>query len=400
MQSVEAVYQSNFKEGAYDYYENLRQSEPITSLGNSNGNNTWLVASYDDVLELLKRPSFIKDQSKLFSKSARMEDEPLETKIFHHMMLDVDPPDHTRLRKLVQPGFNPKAIKELTPRIEAIADQLIDEMKRKDGVVDLIDDFAFPLPIIVISELLGVPAEDRDKFRKWSNSIVSASDNMEGEFMNDVQEFTEYLTSLFEKRKADPQDDLISNLIKHEEDGEKLSSDELYSMVFLLIIAGHETTVNLIGNGMLALFEHPDQLKLLQNDFSLTEGAIEEALRYYSPVDFSTARWAEEDFEFKGVQLKRGDMVLASISSANRDEKKFKNPNQFDITRKPNPHIAFGYGIHFCLGAPLARLEGKIAYQKLLAAFPSIQLAGSSADAKWRNMFLLRGLEELKVQLS
>ncbi|MYL65027.1 cytochrome P450 [Bacillus hwajinpoensis] len=395
MQSVETVYQSNFKEGAYEFYENLRKDEPITSIGSSNGNNTWLVTTYDDVLELLKRPSFIKDQSKLFSKSARSEEEPLETKIFHHMMLDVDPPDHTRLRKLVQPGFNPKAIKELAPRIEAIADQLIDEMKQKNSA-DLIDDFAFPLPIIVISELLGVPTEDRDKFRKWSNSIVSASDNMEGEFMNDVREFTEYLTSLFEKRKADPQDDLISNLIKHEEDGEKLSSDELYSMVFLLIIAGHETTVNLIGNGMLALFEHPDQLELLQNDFSLIEGAIEEALRYYSPVDFSTARWAEEDFEFKGVQLRKGDMVLASISSANRDEKKFENPNQFDITRKPNPHIAFGYGIHFCLGAPLARLEGKIAYEKLLQAFPSIQLA---EDPKWRNMFLLRGLQELKVKL-
>ncbi|MBF0707472.1 cytochrome P450 [Alkalihalobacillus hwajinpoensis] len=399
MQSVESVYQSNFKKGAYAFYENLRQSEPITSIGNSNGNNTWIVTSYDDVLELLKRPSFIKDQSKLFSKSARMEDEPMETKIFHHMMLDVDPPDHTRLRKLVQPGFNPKAIKQLAPRIEAIADQLIEEMKQKNDVVDLIDDFAFPLPIIVISELLGVPTEDRDKFRKWSNSIVSASDNMEGEFMKDVQEFTDYLTTLFNKRKADPQDDLISNLIKHEEDGEKLSSDELYSMVFLLIIAGHETTVNLIGNGMLALFEHPDQLELLQSDFSLTESAIEEALRFYSPVDFSTARWAEEDFEFKGVQLTKGDMILASISSANRDEKKFDNPNKFDITRKPNPHIAFGYGIHFCLGAPLARLEGKIAYQKLLSAFPSIQLAGAPEDAKWRNMFLLRGLEELKVQL-
>ncbi len=400
MQSADAVYKSNFKEGAYPFYGHLRQTDPISPLSSSdNGNTTWLVTKYDDVLDLLKRPSFIKDQSKLFSKSARIEDEPLEIKIFHHMMLDVDPPDHTRLRKLVQPSFNPKSIQQLAPRINAIADQLIDEMKAKEGVVDLIDDFAFPLPIIVISELLGVPAEDRDKFRKWSNSIVSASDNMEGEFMKDVQDFTDYLTSLFKKRKEDPKEDLISNLLQHEEDGEKLSSDELYSMVFLLIIAGHETTVNLIGNGMFALFENPEQLKRLQNDFTLTERAIEEALRYYSPVDFSTARWAEEDLDFRGIHISRGDMVLASLSSANRDEEKFTNADQFDITRKPNPHLAFGYGIHFCLGAPLARLEGKIAYEKLLTAFPSIQLAGSPDDVKWRNMFLLRGLEGLKVKL-
>ncbi|MGB7998633.1 MAG: cytochrome P450 [Anaerobacillus sp.] len=400
MQSVDAVYKSNFKEGAYPFYDHLRQNNPISPLSSSDdGNTTWLVTKYDDVQDLLKRPSFIKDQSKLFSKSARSEEEPLETKIFHHMMLDVDPPDHTRLRKLVQPSFNPKSIQQLAPRINAIADQLIDEMKAKEGTVDLIDDFAFPLPIIVISELLGVPAEDRDKFRKWSNSIVSASDNMEGEFMKDVQEFTDYLTFLFKKRKEDPKDDLVSNLLQHEEDGEKLSSEELYSMVFLLIIAGHETTVNLIGNGMFALFENPDQLQLLQNDFTLTERAIEEALRYYSPVDFSTARWAEETFDFRGIQISKGDMVLASLSSANRDEEKFTNADQFDITRKPNPHLAFGYGIHFCLGAPLARLEGKIAYEKLLTAFPSIQLAGSPSEVKWRNMFLLRGLEGLKVKL-
>lgn len=185
--------------------------------------------------------------------------------------------------------------------------------------------------------------------------------------------------------------------IHAEEEGDKLQGNELYSMIFLLIIAGHETTVNLIGNGMYALFEHPKQLELLKNDLSLTETAIEEMLRFYSPVDSSTARWADEDIVLHGKTIQKGDLVIASISSANRDERKFENPHLLDITRKPNPHMAFGYGIHFCLGAPLARLEGSIAFRKLLRAFPHITPAGSLSDLEWRSVFLLRGLKELPV---
>ena len=192
---------------------------------------------------------------------------------------------------------------------------------------------------------------------------------------------------------------MISNLVLHEEEGEQLTEDELYSMIILLIIAGHETTVNLIGNGMYALFEHPDQLKKLRMNHSFIETAIEESLRFYSPVDFSTARWSAEDMDFKGKRIKRGDMVLASISSANRDERKFEDAGTFDVTRKPNPHMAFGYGIHFCLGAPLARLEGKIAFEKLLSAFPAMKMVGNHDESNWRDMFLLRGLRGLYVEL-
>ncbi|MBW3111082.1 MULTISPECIES: cytochrome P450 family protein [Bacillaceae] len=399
MNSFESVFQSNFKSGAYSFYSHLRETEPVFAAWEGGEHTTWIVSGYEDVLELLKTQSFIKNQSKVFPDSEQTNDLPLEARVFQHMMLDVDPPDHTRLRKLVQPYFNPKRIQELSPRIEAVADQLIDEMKMTEGPVDLINEFAFPLPIIVISELLGVPSEDREKFRRWSNTIVSASDNMSADFQGDVREFIEYLTLLFKDKKENPKEDLISNLILHEEEGEQLTEDELYSMIVLLIIAGHETTVNLIGNGMYALFEHPRQLEKLRKDHTLIETAIEESLRFYSPVDFSTARWSADDMDFKGKSIKKGDMVLASISSANRDERKFEGADTFDVTRKPNPHMAFGYGIHFCLGAPLARLEGKIAFEKLLRAFPNMTMAGSSDESNWRDMFLLRGLKELPVHL-
>ncbi|MFI8688112.1 cytochrome P450 [Rossellomorea sp. NPDC077527] len=399
MNSFESVFQSNFKRGAYPFYSHLRKTDPVFAAWEDGEHTTWIVSGYEDVLELLKTYSFIKNQSKVFPNSEGNHDLPLEARVFQHMMLDVDPPDHTRLRKLVQPYFNPKKIQELSPRIEAIADQLIDEMKVKEGVIDLIDDFAFPLPIIVISELLGVPTEDREKFRRWSNTIVSASDNMDTDFQGDVREFIEYLTLLLKEKKENPKDDLISNLVLHEEEGEQLTEDELYSMIILLIIAGHETTVNLIGNGMYALFEHPDQLEKLRMNHSFIETAIEESLRFYSPVDFSTARWSAEDMDFKGKRIKRGDMVLASISSANRDERKFEDAGTFDVTRKPNPHMAFGYGIHFCLGAPLARLEGKIAFEKLLSAFPAMKMVGNHDESNWRDMFLLRGLRGLYVEL-
>ncbi|MFC7322933.1 cytochrome P450 family protein [Halobacillus campisalis] len=394
METTETVYHSNFKVGAYPFYKQLRSLDPIFPMSQTGEQTSWIVTKYDHVKELLKSKSFIKDQSK-FMEHSSSEEPDLITSVFQNMMLDVDPPDHTRLRKLVQPYFNPKKIKELEPRISEIADQLLADISRKEGAIDLIEDFAFPLPIIVISELLGVPAEDRNKFRKWSQTILSAADNLEADFIHDTEDFLTYLKKLFDERKENPQEDLISSLLQAEEEGDQLNREELYSMIVLLIIAGHETTVNLIGNTMLALFEHPEQLEKLQADLTFTDSAIEEGLRFYSPVDFSTARWAEEDVDFHGRTIRRGDLVLASLSSANRDEDKFENAETFDITRSQNPHIAFGYGIHFCLGAPLARLEGNVAIKKLLTTFPDIRLYDS--HPRWQHVFLLRGLSELKV---
>ncbi|MCA0970563.1 cytochrome P450 [Halobacillus litoralis] len=395
---MEQVYTSNFKVGAYPFYEHLRKTNPIFAMNEQNAQASWMVTKYDHVKELLKSPSFIKDQSKLFSNQNE-ENDSGEPNLFGNMMLDVDPPDHTRLRKLVQPSFNPKTIKHLAPRIEQIAEELLDDIQDKSEPVDLIEDYAFPLPIIVISELLGVPTEDRNKFRKWSNTILAAQDEMNQDFIQDVEAFTQYLTELFEKGSAHPEEDLVSQLIESQEDGDKLSRNELYSMVVLLIIAGHETTVNLIGNTMHALFEHPAQLEQVKEDHQLISGAIEEGLRYYSPVDFSTARWAGEDMEFHGQSIRKGDFVMASISSANRDEEKFEQADSFNITRERNAHVAFGFGIHFCLGAPLARLEGKIALEKLLERFPNINLDASRPSPQWRRVFLLRGLDSLPVQL-
>ncbi|QSS98690.1 cytochrome P450 [Pontibacillus sp. ALD_SL1] len=395
MSTKEKIFQSQFKEGAYPFYEELRQENPIFKMSEVHNQTTWMVTRYSDVKELLKTPSFLKDFSKLYPNE---DEESVEQNIFSNMMLDLDPPDHTRLRKLVTPYFNPTTISSLSPRIDEIAKELIEEMKEKQGPVDLIDEFAFPLPIIVISELLGVPAEDRNSFRKWSNTIVSASEGEHPQFSQDVKDFVVYLCELFERRRHEPKDDLISNLIQAEEEGEQLSRNELYSMVVLLIIAGHETTVNLIANTIYALLQHPDQFNKLKEDHSLIESAIEEGLRYYSPVDFSTARWVEDDREFHGKTLKQGDVIFASLSSANRDEQKFKNASNFDITRSNNQHVAFGFGFHFCLGAPLARLEGKIALRHLLTSCPNLELARHTPPT-WRKMFLLRGLEQLKVRL-
>lgn len=397
METETNIFSPDFRKNDYEFYKRLRADEPAHSFSLQGGRTGWLISRYDDVLELLKSSSFIKDQSKVFGPISSADAHSNEAKLFHNMMLNVDPPDHTRLRRLIQPSFNPKEMLKLAPRIEQIADSLLKDMEHIEGSFDLIDAFAFPLPIIVISELLGVPVEDRHKFRKWSNTIVSASENEHNEFAEDVKAFVEYLDYLIKERRENPQNDLITGLIHAEEEGDKLQGNELYSMIFLLIIAGHETTVNLIGNGMYALFEHPKQLELLKNDLSLTETAIEEMLRFYSPVDSSTARWADEDIVLHGKTIQKGDLVIASISSANRDERKFENPHLLDITRKPNPHIAFGYGIHFCLGAPLARLEGSIAFRKLLRAFPHITPAGSLSDLEWRSVFLLRGLKELPV---
>ncbi|WP_051254710.1 cytochrome P450 family protein [Halobacillus kuroshimensis] len=399
MKEMETLYSSQFKTGAYPFYEDKRTSQPVFPMSADNGYTSWLVTKYDDVKELLKSSSFMKDQSRLYA--TRDKPSPEEgLNIFENMMLDADPPDHTRLRKLVQPYFNPKTIKLLEPRIHEITDELLAEMKSKTAPVDLIDDFAFPLPIIVISEMLGVPVEDREKFRKWSNTIVAASDNMAGDFVEDVEAFTLYLTDLFEKRRAHPREDLISYLLQTEDEGDQLSKNELYSMVVLLIIAGHETTVNLIGNTMYALFEHPDQLEQLKEDLSLVPQTLEEGLRFYSPVDFSTARWAAEDMDFHGETIRKGDFIMASISSANRDEAKFTSADCFDITRQKNTHVAFGFGIHFCLGAPLARMEGKAAVEKLLHTFPDIHLDPEREHPEWRPVFLLRGLQSLPVQLS
>lgn len=324
------------------------------------------------------------------------------------MMLSKDPPDHTRLRRLVSKAFTPRFIEGLRPRIQEIANELLDKVEkgsRPEGEpsgqrrMDLIEDYAFPLPITVISEMLGVPKEDRQKFRQWSNTAVSSDMSVENAetLRSEMRAFTEYLSNLFEDKRAYPADDLTSSLIRAEEEGDKLGEEELLAMVFLLLVAGHETTVNLIGNGALALLTHPDQLQKLKDDPSLMKSAVEEMLRFDGPVQVSTDRFAAENVEFRGASISRGDIVLAVLGSADRDESRFTNPQTLDIEREDNRHLAFGKGIHHCLGAPLARLEGEIGFSTLLARVPDLRLDATLEDLDWRPGLLIRGLQRLPV---
>jgi cytochrome P450 len=265
--------------------------------------------------------------------------------------------------------------------------------------MELIDDFAYPLPLTVISEMLGIPVADRDKFREWSQAAVSftPADRANPEVTAKLIEFIAYLRQLSAAKLANPGDDLLSGLVLAEAEGDKLSENELLSMIFVLIVAGHETTVNLIGNGTLALCERPEQFTRLRENRDLLKPAIEEMLRYYGPVEMSLTRWVRQDTELGGKLLRRGEQIVALLASDNHDGEQFPDPEVFDITRTPNRHVAFGTGIHTCLGATLARLEGEVAFATLLSRMPNLALAIAHDEVQWRDGTFLRGLTRLPV---
>jgi cytochrome P450 len=286
----------------------------------------------------------------------------------------------------------------LRPRIHQIADDLLDGVTAQ-GKMDLVEDFAFPLPITVIAEMLGVPSADRDRFRVWSNAAVQGSPAVQPdpEVTAKLLEFAGYLRELRTAKLRRPGDDLVSALVQAEAEGDALSESELLSMLFLLIVAGHETTVNLIGNGMLALFEHPEQLARLRAEPALIKPAIEEMLRYYGPVEMSLTRYAREDVELGGQTIRRGEQVTVLLAATDRDPALVADPDRFEVGREPTRHLAFGTGIHACLGAPLARLEGQIAFTTLLRELPELRLAVPREELTWADSALLRGLSRLPV---
>lgn len=385
------LFTKEFTHNPYPVYEKLRQSDPILNLQFPDGRFGWLISNYEQAVEALKDGRFSKDVAKAMGQE--------QTSVFSTNMLFSDPPDHKRLRGLVQKGFTPQRIADMRGHIQEIADNLLDAVSSRD-TINLIDDYAFKLPIIVISEILGVPTEDQDKFRLWSNSIIGASNQeMNEQVVQHMNEFIAYLKDWFAKVREQPGDDMISQLVIAENQGDRLSEQELYGVVTLMIIAGHETTVNLIGNGVLALLEHPEQRKLLQEQPELIHGAIEEMLRYNGPVEFSTSRWAAEDMDFHGVHMKKGDLVVIALNSANRDASQFENPDIFDITREKSQHLAFGKGIHLCLGAPLARLEGEIAINTLLRRYPHFELQRDIDELEWRPGMIVRGVKEIPISL-
>lgn len=391
-----------FKANPFPLLARLRATEPVCHTVLPDKTLVWLLTRYEDVNALLKDDDrFAKYRYNAMSPE-QLRKQPWMPPMFRPLertMLDLDAPDHTRLRALVHKAFTPRVVEQMRTRVQTLANELLDALTRK-GEMDLIRDYALPLPMTLITEILGVPASDRDKFHQWSKAIVSVNQfNNNWRVIPTMWKFVRYLRSFFKMRRADPRDDLVSALIQAEEAGDKLSEDELLAMVFLLLVAGHETTVNLIGSGTLELLQHPDQMDRLRREPSLIRPAIEELLRYTSPVFMSTERYAREDVTIQGVTISRGEMTLGVIGSANRDERVFEHPDTLDITRPENKHLAFGYGIHFCLGAPLARLEAQIAINTLLDRLPELRLNVAPELLRWRSSLILRGLETLPVAL-
>ena len=395
-----------FKANPYPFYARLRAEAPVWRATLRDRRTAWLVTRYEDVARVLKDDTFAKDKLNAMDPEQRAKTPwvPGFLKPLERNMLDLDDPDHARLRALVSKAFTPRLIERLRGRIEALCEELLDAMERereRRGGTDLVADYALPLPATVIAELLGVPAEDHAKFHRWSNRLVSVSSGRDMlRALPAALSFVRYLRKLVERRRADPEDDLITALIRAEEAGDKLSEDELLAMAFLLLVAGHETTVNLIASGTLALLEHPEQTERLRHDPSLIKPAVEELLRYTSPVEMATERYAREDAEIAGTTIPRGELVLAVLGSANRDERHFEDPDALDLARDPNRHLAFGRGgVHHCLGAPLARMEGQIAMNALLRRFPGARLAMAPEALRWRRGLFLRGLERLPLVL-
>jgi cytochrome P450 len=388
-----------FKANPFPLLARLRAEQPVCRITLPDKTPVWLVTRYEDVKTLLTDERFAKSRYNALTPE-QLRKQPWVPPMFRPLertMIDLDPPDHTRLRQLVHQAFTPRLIERMRERVQTLANELLDAVSRK-GEMDLIRDYALPLPMTIITEILGVPIQDRDKFHRWSKVIVSVNQfNADWRVFPAIWKFIRYLRRFFKVRRDDLRDDLVSALIQGEEVGDRLSEDELLAMVFLLLVAGHETTVNLIGSGMLELLQHPDQMERLRRDPSLIKSAVEELLRYTAPVFMSTERYAREDVTIQGVTIPRGEMALGVIGSANRDETVFDNPDTLDVEREPNKHLSFGHGIHYCLGAALARLEAQIAINTLLNRMPDLRLKGSPESLRWRRSLILRGLEALPV---
>jgi cytochrome P450 len=401
-----------YREHAFARYEEMRARCPvsraiITSDAESDGNRgffnrpLWLVTDYEEGSRALLDRAITVDMTSVLTSEqlAQMPETPEVFQPLRRNILTVDPPEHTRLRKLVQPSFTASAIEKLRPRIQQIADELLDAVEATaaergemapNRQMELISQFSYPLPITVICEMLGIPPKDREQTQRWSEDLLSAQspEQME-EIGRNIEEFIAYLRDLFTRKRETPGDDLISQLLQVEVDGDRLTEDEILAMVFILFVAGHITTVNLIANGLFALLTHPEQAAKLRSDPGLTTSAVEEILRYYGPAETTTPRYAREDVELGGQAIAKGDPLLVVLAAADRDPTRFADPQSFDITRDDaNRHIAFGKGVHACLGAPLARLEGQIALETLFRRYPDLQLAVPASEITWAPSFL------------
>jgi len=399
------LYSKEFRQNSHAVFARMRADAPLMKQAGLDGETPiWFVTRHAEAQQiLLDDKHFVRD-AKLVLTPEEVERvfgplDPQIDRMINNHMLNHDGENHRRLRSIVSKAFTPKVIQSMRPRIEKIAQDLLDSVIQ-NGHMELVSDYAFPLPITVIAELLGIPLDNQNQFRIWSNAFVrpAITPQEQQESVQLLGAFAGYMQQLVAERRRQPGSDLLSGLIHAEEGGDRLDESELFSMLTLLIVAGHETTVSLIGNTVLALLQHPDELKEIKSNPDLIPSAIEEFLRYDSPVERSLTRFVAQDTEIAGNQLKRGDLVIVILGSANRDEKQFLSSATLDIHRKQNPHIAFGKGVHYCLGAPLARLEGEIALRVLFECIPDLKLDIPLEDLEWRDVPLFHSLVRLPVK--
>ncbi|MEU9175544.1 cytochrome P450 [Streptomyces sp. NPDC048550] len=381
----------------FPLYRQLREDGPVRRTVIAGGLEAWLVTRYEDGLAALSDSRLSSDVRDASDTRILRQLPATERESMLSNMLRSDPPDHTRLRRLVSKAFTAHRVAGMRPRIQAITDRLLDAVVPA-GRAELVADFALPLPVAVISELLGVPVDERHDFQHWTDRMIRRGPELpDPAVVNEAwQHMRGYVTELIRDKRAHPGDDLLSALVTARDEEAQLTEDELVAMVFLLLAAGYITTVNLIGGGIAMLLAHPGQLDLLRSDPELLPGAIEEFLRYDGPVSPGIARFAREDVEIAGVTIPRGATVLIGSAVADRDPARFPDPDRLDITRQDNAHLGFGHGIHYCLGAPLARLEGQIAIGTALRRLPGLALAVPPDEISWRPGGL-RGPQSLPV---
>ncbi|MET7989544.1 cytochrome P450 [Amycolatopsis sp. NPDC005232] len=394
------VIDDKFMQHAHETLGRFHDQGAVCPIRMPHGTPSYLVTGYDEARALLADPRVSKDNRGAYDLMIAKAGGENINRSFGQLlgahMLNTDAPDHTRLRKLVNKAFTPRAIAGLRPRIEQITTELLDAMADHEQV-DLMAAFAGPVPITVICELLGVREEDRGEFTGWSNILLGAGDL--DEMQAAAVAMHTYLVGLVAQKRAEPGEDLLSGLVQATDEGDSLSEEELVAMAFLLLVAGHETTVNLIGNAVLALLRAPEQRAKLVADPSLMPGAVEEFLRFDGPINIATLRYTVEDVEVGDHKIPAGEFVQVSLLAANRDEGRFPDPADLDVTRATGGHLAFGHGIHYCVGAPLARMEAEIALTALLARFPQLRAAVPEEELVYRTSPLVHGIKTLPVLL-
>lgn len=390
---------ANVINNPYEYFGHLRETDPVHRNEKWGG---WVVTRYEDVRQCLQDDEHLSVQVEADRLRNSPLDLPVTTNMFPKWVFYLDPPEHTELRRIIGEAFNPEMVAEQQDKVEKVTDSLIEDIQRSgESEIEFIEAFAYPLPVRVITRIMGLPLEDENQLGRWSSNIALTlfhhynAENRHEKTEESIREFSEYVREIVQQRKAEPEEDLITYLNQAELDGETLTEDEVVATVIGLLFAGHETTTKLLANGILELLRHPDQMEMLQEDQSLAPKVVEEMLRYHGTSKALT-RGVKKDFELRGNEIQAGERVMLSLAAANRDPRKFDNPDTFDITRGSMEHLGFGHGSHHCLGAPLARLEARIAFPAFINAFPEMELA--TEDIEWTQSPLVRGPEELRLK--